>query len=248
MNIIITGANQGIGYYMAKEFLENNHNVTVLDMETDHIKELQNEFPNNLLILNCDVTKDNDMTNAVEQSVQKFEVIDIAIHNACICTFTSLEDTSYETYNDVFNVNYLGGLRLSKLVLPYMKERKSGRILYTVSGVGVTGFYNISPYASSKGALESLAKCLNLEYYDHNISFHLLHPPLTQTKSADPLPIPKEMKQSAEKVGRGLAKNINKKSFVICHSSIQSLQMKICYHFPLKMGKMMSTITKRSQI
>ncbi|HBR25330.1 MAG TPA: short-chain dehydrogenase, partial [Firmicutes bacterium] len=81
------------------------------------------------------------------------------------------------------------------------------------SGVGVMGFINISPYASSKGAIESLAKCLNIEYQNDGISFHIFHPPLTRTKSAEPLPIPKEFMVPPEKVGVGLAKHINKKSF-----------------------------------
>ena len=47
-----------------------------------------------------------------------------------------------------------------------MREKKEGRIIFTSSGVGVTGFGNISPYASSKGAIESLAKCLEIENQD----------------------------------------------------------------------------------
>ena len=55
--------------------------------------------------------------------------------------------------------NYYGGLRFDKSVIPYMQAQKRGKIIFTSSGVGVTGFIGISPYASTKGALESLAKC-----------------------------------------------------------------------------------------
>jgi hypothetical protein len=58
------------------------------------------------------------------------------------------------------------------------------------------------------------------------------------------LPIPKEFMADPIKVGRGLAKNINKKSFVICHSFGQKLQTMGCYLFPIKMGKFLSKITK----
>lgn len=47
------------------------------------------------------------------------------------------------------------------------------------SGVGVTGFGNISPYASTKGAFEALAKCLAVENDEYGITVHLFHPPLT---------------------------------------------------------------------
>ena len=57
-------------------------------------------------------------------------------------------------------MNYYGALRLVKSVLPYMQAQKYGKIIFTSSGVGVTGFIGISPYASTKGALEALAKSL----------------------------------------------------------------------------------------
>lgn len=123
-----------------------------------------------------------------------FQTIDIAIHNACRCTFDSMADTADEIYQEVFDVNYFGALRLSRAVLPYMRAQHCGRVVFTSSGVGVMGFANISPYASSKGAVEALAKCLSLEYEKEGITFHILHPPLTRTKSSAPFPFPAEYK------------------------------------------------------
>lgn len=125
-----------------------------------------------------------------------------------------------------------------------MKNQNYGKVIFTSSGVGVMGFVNISPYASSKGAIEALAKCLNIEYAGHNISFHIFHPPLTNTRSASPLPVPKELMEDPEKVGIGLAKHIRKTAFIICHSLPQKVQTMGCYWFPIKMGKLMSRMTK----
>ena len=130
--------------------------------------------------------------------------------------------------------------------LPFMREKKEGRIIFTSSGVGVTGFGNISPYASSKGAIESLAKCLEIENQDYGITFHIMHPPLTNTASSSELPVPKEFMADAEKIGKGLADHVWSKKFVICHSFSQSLQMKLCYCYPLYMGKMMWKMTQRA--
>ena len=127
-----------------------------------------------------------------------------------------------------------------------VKEGK-GKVIFTSSIVGVTGFMNISPYASSKGAIESLVKCLNIEYKHKGISFHIFHPPLTRTKYLEPLPVPKKVMEAPEKVGIGLAKNINKKSFIICHSLWQIVEIMACYLFPIKMGKLMSMAAKISQ-
>ena len=156
-----------------------------------------------------------------------------------------MEQTAEETYRDVMDVNYFGALHLSRAVLPYMKSQKKGKVVFTSSGVGVTGFADISPYASSKGAIEALAKCLAIEHRDYGITFHIFHPPLTRTKSAEPLPVPKEFKADPEKVGTGLAKHIEKRSFIICHSFGQKMQTAVCYLFSVGMGKLMSKMTAR---
>lgn len=243
--VIITGANQGIGYYMVRQLLINGCLVAVLDLETDQLLSLQKEYKDRLLPIQCNVKDDTEVTDAVKKSAEKFGGIDIAVHNACRCTFEPMEITDFQTYKDVLDVNYFGALRLTKAVIPYMEKSGCGKIIFTSSGVGVMGFVNISPYASSKGAIESFAKCMNIEYQDKGITFHIIHPPLTRTKSASGLPVPKEFMADPVKVGTGLAKNIDKKSFIICHSFGQKAQTMMCYLIPLKMGRLMSKMTKR---
>jgi NAD(P)-dependent dehydrogenase (short-subunit alcohol dehydrogenase family) len=246
-NILIVGANQGIGYYMVKQLLEDGNKVSVLDIQTDHVDKLKALYPENLFVTYADATDETSLKQGIQSAMDRHGTIDIAVHNACICTFDSEADTDYEVYRKVMDVNYYGALRLSKIVLPYMRKAKKGRVIFTSSGVGVTGFGNISPYASSKGAIEALAKCLAIENEAYGISFHIMHPPLTDTASASGLPVPKQFKADAEKVGRGLGKKIKSRKFVICHSWNQGIQMRICYRCPLRMGKMMWKMTQRGK-
>ena len=241
--IVLTGANQGIGFYMARQLLEDGHRVAVLDLAMDQIGPLTAQYGKRLLPLVCDVTDGAAVLEAVLSAVQEFGGLDYAIHNACVCTFLGFLQSDEETFRRVHEVNFYGALHLTKAVLPVMLAQKRGRVFFTSSGVGVMGFTNISPYASSKGALESLAKCLHLEYRAQGVTFHLLHPPLTKTASSAPLPVPKEMMAEPEKVGRGLAKRLHQKKFVICHSAAQSLQTKMAYAFSLSLGGFMSKMT-----
>lgn len=241
-NIIITGANQGIGYYMVEKLLAEENKVSVLDIHTDNLVKLK-EKNDSLIYYKVDLRNYDEVKSAVDETVAEFEAIDIAVHNACKCTFESESKTDLDTYNDVFNVNYFGALRLVKCVIPYMAAQKKGRVIFTSSGVGVTGFMNISPYSSTKGALEALAKCLRIEYAKDNITFHIMHPPLTRTESASPLPVSEEFKALPEKVGYGLAKHINSKRFIICHSLNQKIQTFGCYLFSTKMGDLLSKLT-----
>ncbi len=245
-NVLIIGANQGIGYYLIERLLELENTVTVLDVQISAIEILKEKYQKTVLPIVADARNFSSIENGVCCAIEHFGDIDIAIHNACLCTFESERDTGYEVYQNVMDVNYFGALRLIKTVLPHMRKAKKGRVIFTSSGVGVTGFANISPYAASKGAIESLAKCLQIENEEYGISFHLFHPPLTNTKSASGISVPKEFKAEAKKVGYGLANNIWSKRFVICHSASQAAQMKFSYRHPLFIGKMMTKATKRA--
>lgn len=244
-NIIITGANQGIGYFFVEQLLKEGHRIAVLDLETENLAQLSEVYIDRLLYFNIDVRNPEDIKSAVLEAIKVFQTLDIVIHNACRCTFEMEAATDLSIYRDVFDVNYFGALHLMKATLPYMSKQKHGKVFFTSSGVGVTGFIGLSPYASTKGALESLAKCLNLEYEKDNISFHIFHPPLTQTKSALPLPVPKEFMAKPDKVGIGFAKHLKSKRFIICNSFSQKIQIMMSYLFPVKTGKLLSKATSR---
>lgn len=245
-NVLVVGANQGIGYYLVKRLLELGNTVTVLDIQIHTIEILKEKYQKTLQPVIADARSLSDIENGVLQAIRNFGDIDIAIHNACLCTFESEHDTDFEIYQKVMDVNYFGALRLAKTVLPHMRRAKKGRIIFTSSGVGVTGFANISPYAASKGAIESLAKCLQIENEEYGISFHLFHPPLTDTKSASGISVPKEFMAKAKEVGYGLADRIWLKRFVICHSAIQTAQIKFSYRHPLFIGEMMTKAAKKA--
>lgn len=245
--VIITGGNDGIGLEMVKQFLKDDYHVAVLDINIDHLVLLEKDYPAKLLPLVCDISDSALVEKLIDEIFSKWETIDYAIHNACNCTFGSFMETDENTYHEVFDVNYYGAIHLAKAVIPHMKKQNRGKIVFTSSGVGVMGFADISPYASSKGAIESLAKCLNIEYQGTGISFHILHPPLTRTASAKPLPVPEEFKADPKKVGQGLARNISKKRFIICHSFGQLIQTKMVYLFSVSLGRFMSNKLSKLQ-
>jgi len=247
-NVIITGANEGIGYHMVRQFLEDGKNVAVIDININQLEPLHAQYPGRLITARGDVCDEDFVYDTVLGAINKFGAIEYAIHNACYCPFSSFETLHNEEYYKTFAVNYYGAINLCRAVLPIMKNQKSGRVFFTSSSIGITGFSGISSYASSKGALETFAKCMGLEYQDSGISFHILHPPLTKTRSAEPLPIPEEMKVDAELVGRGLAKRIDNNKFIICHSNALLFQTKIMYLFPVKMGKFLDKGLKKLMV
>mgnify|MGYP003377370802 CR=1 FL=1 len=221
-NYIVTGGNRGIGYYLTEGLLEGGHAVAVLDRELDGLAPLAARFPGRLYPLSCDVSREGEVARAVDEAARLLGGLDGAVHNACLCTFAPAGETGEETYRAVLSVNYFGALHLAKSALPHL-EKTGGNLYFTSSGVGVTGFGGIAPYASSKGAIEALAKCLRLE-----------------------LAVPKAFFAAPEAVGKGLARRLGKRSFVICHSPAQQFQVRLCYLFPLQMGAMMDRMLRRA--
>ena len=244
--LLITGANEGIGYFMAKQWLENGNCVSVLDLNCDNIDKLKELYSDTSLSFICDVRDIESVKMAVNQTNAQFGNINYAVHNACLCLFKSFEEHNIEDFERVMDVNFHGAINLAKAVLPIMQKQRQGKICLTSSGVGITGYINISPYACSKGAIESLARCLNNEYANSGITFHIMHPPLTNTKSSSPLPVPKEFKASPEKVGKGFIKHIDSKKFIITPSIADAVSVKFSYLFPLSMGRLLVKITNKT--
>jgi short-subunit dehydrogenase len=176
----------------------------------------------------------------------QFGDINYAVHNACLCLFKSFDNHDLEDFNRVMEVNFQGAINLTKAILPIMQRQRQGKIYFTSSAVGITGYINISSYACSKGAIESLAKCLHHEYADSGVTFHIMHPPLTNTKSSSPLPVPKEFKVSPEKVGKGFIKHIDSKKFIITPSLGDAISVKFSYLFPLSFGRLLVRMTKKA--
>ena len=248
LKILISGGNQGIGYHMVHTFLKQGHHVYVLDIELDQLKILSKTCNQETLAYTiCDM-KDEDMVKeSIAKAINTLGHIDYAIHNACMCTFESFMDTDIKTMKEVLDINYFGAIHMIKHILPHFNQRHQGHIYLTSSGVGIMGFKNISPYASSKGALESLAKCLNIELKDTNIKCHLIHPPLTHTKSASGLGMPKEMMADPKVVGERLAKRMHHKKRIITYTKRNRVMVALMYLMPVRLGRFMSMMTDRYQ-
>jgi len=242
-SIIITGGNAGIGYYMTRQFLEDGHCVAVLDVDTDRLETLELEYAGSLVICAGDVADEADVARCLTKVNGLWGGVDIAIHNACVSVAAPFEKTSEVDIKRVHDVNFGGAVNLARWTLPIMKRQKYGRICFVSSGVGVTGMDGLSAFASSKGAVEALARCLRLECAGTGVSVHLLHPPLTCSDS----PVTLRMTAAPERVGRALARRIESRGFIITTGIKQRLMVGLAYHLPGRMGRLMSRAAKRAQ-
>lgn len=245
--VIVTGANNGIGFYLTKALLEDGYLVAGFDIENNHLSELQKSHPDTIMVCKTDVTKDAEVNSSVQSVLLRWRKIDILVNNACLALFSPFDEKEIEQTRQEFEVNYYGYIRMIAAVLPSMKKRGKGIIHNVSSGVGITGFPGIYGYSSSKGAIEALTLTLSFELEKCGIVVNTVHPPLTNTKSAAPLGIPAEVMEDPSRVGYQLARKILSTKPVITPNFKTAVYLFSARRFPHFIGRLMGKMTEKQQ-
>lgn len=206
--VVFTGANEGIGYHMLTSLLEDGYHVAGFDVEREHIESLRETYPERLLFFDCDVTVDDDVQRAISDVVDHWGQIDILVNNAAVFTFAPFEEQTLTDTRREFKVNYFGYVRMIRAVLPHMRNRGDGIIHNMSSGAGLVGHPGLSGYASTKGAIEALVRSLRLELQHENVACTVMHPPLSNTRSAATIGYSESLLNDPADVGQKLARKI----------------------------------------
>lgn len=171
--VLITGAANGIGKATAIEFVKKGYITYATDKDTTNMKDLEN--------LGCriryiDVTIDSIMTSRIKGIEAETGGIDILVNNAGYGQNGVLEELSIDQIRKQFEVNVFGLIRMTQLVLPKMRERKSGRIINIGSVGGEFTTPGASAYHASKYALESFTDGMRGELRQFGIEVVLIKP------------------------------------------------------------------------
>src|SRR5882672_11109528 len=136
--VLITGASRGIGKAIATRLAEHGANL-VLAARTQGpldatVKELKDKYKIDAIGVPCDVAKLDNLKNLVEKAKADFKQIDILVNVAGVSSQHPFHEQPIEDFEMLAHVNYLGYVRLIRLVIPDMVARKSGQLINVVSG------------------------------------------------------------------------------------------------------------------
>lgn len=189
---IITGGTRGIGFAIAKKFLENNAKVVILGSRKETVdKALENlkEENKNYEIDGYypDLTNENEVRETFEKVKEKYNHIDILVNNAGVSSSMPIENYTIDEYERVENLNIKSVFVCSKEVLPYLKETK-GVILNTSSMVSIYGQPSGVMYPTSKFAVNGMTKSLAREVAKFGIRVNAVAPGITNTDMVKNLP------------------------------------------------------------
>lgn len=169
MNILVTGATRGIGKSIA-ETLKGNIFAVGRD------EQLLKKYSNYLV---CDLSKKSDLDKLADYIINN--KIDVVINNAGEYIYSSVEDMDYEQIDHLTSVNLVAPMFIISKAVPYMKEKKWGRIVNIGSISGVMGEANASLYSASKSGLIGMSKAMGLELAEYNITVNTINPGWVET-------------------------------------------------------------------
>jgi short-subunit dehydrogenase len=180
--ILITGASSGMGKETALQLIKEGHIVYGAARRVESMKEL---VDNGGHAIKMDVTNEETIKQGVEQLIQEQGKIDILINNAGYAIYGAVEDTSLEDARRQFEVNIFGLARLTQLVLPHMREQKSGKII-NISSMGGKIYTPLGAwYHATKHALEGWSDALRIEVKQFNIDVVIVEPGAIATEFGD---------------------------------------------------------------
>jgi short-subunit dehydrogenase len=171
--VLVTGAASGIGRATAIAFVKNGYITYATDKDTTNMRDLKQM---GCRIRYIDVTIDSLMVNRVRSIEAETGGVDILVNNAGYCQNGVIEELPIATIKKQYDVNVFGVLRMSQLVIPKMRERKSGRIINIGSAGGDFTTPGASAYTSTKYAIESLTDGLRGELRQFGIEVVLIKP------------------------------------------------------------------------
>ncbi len=180
----ITGASSGIGRQLVLELSRSsNTKIIISARNTTKLNQVKIACHNSSMVevIRLDLEDHNGIQSVFDEHKTLLSTVDIVFHNGGISQRSMTENTSFEVYEKLIDVNYLGTVKLSLLLLPYFKKRNEGHFVVTSSSAGKFGVPMRSGYSASKFALHGFFEALRAELNKTKIKITMICPGFIHT-------------------------------------------------------------------
>ena len=181
---LVTASSKGIGKACALALAESGANIILglrdINRGKTVVKQIQ-EMGREVLPVQMDVTRLDEITSAVQEGLQYFKRIDILVNNAGIGAPNPAEHVTEKDFDDTLDVNLKGTFFTAQAVGRVMIKQKRGRIINICSQAGFVALPTESVYCMTKAAIAHLTKCLALEWAPCNITVNAVAPTFITT-------------------------------------------------------------------
>ncbi len=188
-NAVITGANQGFGLAVAKEFIKEGASVVICARNLPKLKKAAGDLKamagpgQKVIAMQGDISIQKDVKRIIGKSIKELKHIDILVNNAGVYGPKGLiENVDATEWIKAIKINLFGVFYVCKYILPHMKKNRSGKIINLSGGGATSPLPRISAYASSKAAVVRLTETLAEECSGSGIDINAIAPGALNTR------------------------------------------------------------------
>ncbi|CDQ42348.1 MULTISPECIES: SDR family NAD(P)-dependent oxidoreductase [Mycolicibacterium] len=173
---VVSGASRGLGRAITEAALEAGHRVVAGARKVSALDDLAARYADRLAVVALDVTDDGQVRAAVAAAVDRFGGVDVLVNNAGYANMAAIEDVDFDDFRTQVDTNFFGVVRLTREVLPIMREQRHGNIIQISSVGGRIVRPGLSAYQSSKWAVTGFSEVLSQEVTPLGIKVTVLEP------------------------------------------------------------------------
>lgn len=187
MRVILTGVGKGFGRSLLDLYAANPDTEilgvtrSLSDFSAQEISDYQSK---NVRLTSADLSSKEDLNQFILDNSSSFQNVNVLINNAGQRFRKKLEDIDYSELEELFRINVITPMILTQAALPGMKSRNFGRIINISSILGKSGLPDLSGYAGTKGAIDSITRALSVEVAEHGITVNAIAPGFCETSYA----------------------------------------------------------------
>jgi meso-butanediol dehydrogenase / (S,S)-butanediol dehydrogenase / diacetyl reductase len=178
---IITGGGSGIGLATARAFCKEGANVILFGRQKEKLVSAAKELGESTLIVQGDMTKNDDLDQLVNNTLNNFKDIDILVNSAGLFNGAPLHEIPDSQWDEMMDINIRSVFQLTRRVLPTMIAQKNGSIVHISSIAGLIALPGVAAYNVSKGALNQFSRSIAVEYGSYGIRSNSICPGLIET-------------------------------------------------------------------
>jgi 3-hydroxy acid dehydrogenase / malonic semialdehyde reductase len=181
--VLVTGASSGIGRAIARNLLEQGHDVIGLSRDCNKFKVTRvNFYP-----VQFDLSLTQELPQKIRELELQFPALDAVVFSAGIGQFGSLEEFSYTQIQALMTTNFTSPVFLTRALLPFLKHKTRSDLIYIGSEAALKGSRKGTIYCASKFALRGFTQALREECSKDQVRVCLINPGMVLTPFFDEL-------------------------------------------------------------
>ncbi|MBC8004413.1 MAG: SDR family oxidoreductase [Verrucomicrobia bacterium] len=184
---LITGATAGIGYETALLLAQNKFNLILTGRRKERLESIKKEIESNFHVqvynLNFDIRNRSEVENALSSIPDEWKAVDVLINNAGLAAgLAPINSADVDDWEAMIDTNVKGLLYTTRIVSPWMVQRKKGHIINISSIAGKEAYPNGSVYCGTKHAVSAITKAMRIELMPSGIKVTSIAPGAVETE------------------------------------------------------------------